>query len=216
MSTQHWKGIPVPDAGDDLLDAWPAALDAAGLVFPAASVAAAREILARAESLGRAPTAAHPAYIDVGGVLYRADGAKSGGRWVLRPVNETQTAEGRIAESHQWGLQSDQRVDTAVADLGVRPYDRLVQAVFTVWGQVVGGVVDAHLTIMNRNFVSRFPAAAYGSTVTVTGMAVVLAGQNPAVRAGFTGGHGVGGTFSFTSSSQYSGLVATATPRSMA
>lgn len=206
----------MPDAGDDLLGAWPAALDAAGLVFPAASVAAAREILTRAEGLGHAPTAAHPAYIDVGGVLYRADGAKSAGRWILRPVNEAQAEEGSIPESHQWGLQSDQRADAVSVDLGIRPYDRLVQAVFTVWGQVVAGVVDAHLTIMSRNFAARFPSAANGATVTVTGMAVVPAGQNPAVRAGFTGAHGVGGTFNFTSSPQYSGLVATATPRSMA
>ena len=70
MPANHWKGIPIPEAGDDLLSAWPNALDAAGVIFPAQSVAAAREILSKAEAIGHPPTPAHPAYVDVGGVLY--------------------------------------------------------------------------------------------------------------------------------------------------
>ena len=216
MPVNHWKGIPLPAAGDDLLAAWANAFDVAGIIFPAQSVVAAREILSKAEALGHPPTAAHPAYLDVTGVLYRADGTKSNGRWALFPVNEVQVAEGFIGASHRWGLQSNQRADVATADLGVRPYDRLVQAAFVVWGRVASGVVDAHLTIMNRNFAARFPSSNNGSTVTVVGMAIVPAGQNPSVRAGFTGGSGVGGTFDFTADAQYSGLTATATPKGMA
>lgn len=216
MPVNHWKGITLPGPGDDLLEAWVNAFDSAGVVFPAQSVAAAREILTRADAAGHPPTAARPAYIDVNGILYRADGSIANGRWILRPVNEAQAVEGSIGGSHQWALQSGQRVDTVTVDLGVRPYDRLVQANFIVWGEVIRGVIDAHLTIMMRNFAARFPTKEFGSTVTVTGMYVVPAGQNPAVRAGFTGAHGVGGTFNFTADKQYSGLMATATPRGMA
>ena len=215
MPVNHWKGITLPGPGDDLLEAWENAFDSAGVVFPAQSVAAAREILTRAEDAGHPPTSARPAYIDVTGVLYRADGSKTNGRWILRPVNEAQAMEGSIGESHQWALKSNQRADTATVNLGVRPYDRLVLATFIVWGEVIKGVIDAHLTIMMRNFAARFPAKEFGSTVTVTGMCVVPAGQDPAVRAGFTGAAGVGGTFNFTADKQYSGLMATATPRGM-
>ena len=214
MPVNHWKGIPLPEAGDDLLSAWPRAFDAAGVIFPAQSVAEAREILARAEAAGHPPTAAHPVYVDVNGIIYRSNGAKAADRWALSPVNEAQVAEGSIGESHQWGLSAYQRADAATADLGVRPYDRIIHATFTAWGQVVSGVVDAHLTIGPRNFVARFPSSANGASVTVVGMAVVPAGQNPSVRAGFTGG-GSGGVFNFTSNQQYSGLIATATPKGM-
>lgn len=216
MPTNHWKGIPIPEAGDDLLSAWSKAFDVAGVIFPAQSVAQGREILSRAEAAGHPPTAAHPAYLDVSGVLYRADGSKNGGRWVITPVNEVQAAESGIGGSYKWHLNGDQTTDVSVVDLGVRPYDRLVQASWTCFGIVHKGVIDVYVSIMDRTAYARFPVQTFGTTVTTNVMAIVPAGQAPRVRAGFVGGTGVGGDFSFTDDKRYSGLIATSTPKGMA
>ena len=203
MPTTHWKGVPVPEAGDDLLSAWPAALDAAGIIFPAQSVAAGREILSRAEAAGHAPTSAHPAYLDVGGVLYRSDGTKNGAVWVLRPINEVQAVESRVQLTNTLALKDREYSGATQVDIGVRPYDRLIQVSFTVWGRVASGDIDATVLLMDRQFRARFPND-------------VPAGRDPKIRAGFTGAYGKGGTFSVTGDSSYSSITATATPRSMA
>ena len=216
MPTTHWKGVPVPEAGDDLLSAWPAALDAAGIIFPAQSVAAGREILSKAEAAGHAPTAAHPAYVDVGGVLYRSDGSKNGGTWILRPINENQVVEASVVVPNTLKLGNNQYSGSAKVDLGVRPYDRIVQISFTVWARVSAGDIDATVFLLDRPYRARFPNDSTGSTVTVTGVRVVPAGQDPNIRAGFTGAYGTGGTLSISGDSAYSTLFAIAQPRSMA
>ena len=186
MPTTHWKGVPVPEAGDDLLSAWPAALDAAGIVFPAQSVAAGREILSKAEAAGHPPTAAHPAYLDVGGVLYRSDGSKNGNTWILRPINEVQAVEASVPINNTLKLGNGQYSGAAQVDLGVRPYDRIVQVSFTVWGRVAAGDIDATVLLLDRPYRARFPNDSTGATVTVTGIRVVPAGQDPKIRCGFT------------------------------
>ena len=216
MPANHWKGIPIPEAGDDLLSAWPNALDAAGVIFPAQSVAAGREILSKAEAAGHAPTAAHPAYLDVGGVLYRSDGSKNGATWILRPINEVQAVEASVPINNTVKLGNGQYSGAAQVDLGVRPYDRIVQVSFTVWGRVTAGDIDATVLLLDRPYRARFPNDSTGATVTVTGVRVVPAGQDPKIRAGFTGAFGTGGTFSITGDSAYSTLFALANPRSMA
>ena len=216
MPTTHWKGVPVPEAGDDLLSAWPAALDAAGIVFPAQSVAAGREILSKAEAAGHPPTAAHPAYLDVGGVLYRSDGSKNGNTWILRPINEVQAVEASVPINNSLKLGNGQYSGAAQVDLGVRPSDRIVQVSFTVWGRVAAGDIDATVLLLDRPYRARFPNDSTGATVTVTGIRVVPAGQDPKIRCGFTGAYGTGGTFSISGDSAYSTLFALAHPRSMA
>ena len=216
MPTTHWKGVPVPEAGDDLLSAWTNALDAAGIVFPAQSVAAGREILSKAEAAGHPPTAAHPAYLDVGGVLYRSDGSKNGNTWILRPINEVQAVEASVPINNTLKLGNGQYSGAAQVDLGVRPYDRIVQVSFTVWGRVAAGDIDATVLLLDRPYRARFPNDSTGATVTVTGIRVVPAGQDPKIRCGFTGAYGTGGTFSISGDSAYSTLFALAHPRSMA
>lgn len=216
MPTTHWKGVPVPEASDDLLSAWPKALDAAGIIFPAQSVAAGREILSKAEAAGHTPTAAHPAYLDVGGVLYRSDGSKNGATWILRPINEVQAVEASVVVANTLKLGNNQYSGAAQVDLGVRPYDRIVQISFTVWGRVTAGDIDATVYLLDRPYRARFPNDSSGASVTVTGVRVVPAGQDPKIRAGFTGAYGTGGTFSITGDSAYSTLFALANPRSMA
>lgn len=216
MPTTHWKGVPLPEAGDDLLSAWSNAFDVAGIIFPAQSVAEAREILSKAEIIGHPPTTAHPAYLDVSGVLYRADGSKNSDRWVLRPVNEIQAVEASVPINNTLKLANGQYSGAAQVDLGVRPYSRIVQISFTVWGRVTAGDIDATVYLLDRPYRARFPNDSTGATVTVTGVRVVPAGQDPKIRAGFTGAFGTGGTFSITGDSAYSTLFATALPRSMA
>jgi hypothetical protein len=216
VPTTHWKGVPVPEAGDDLLSAWTNALDAAGIVFPAQSVAAGREILSKAEAAGHPPTAAHPAYLDVGGVLYRSDGSKNGNTWILRPINEVQAVEASVPINNTLKLGNGQYSGAAQVDLGVRPYDRIVQVSFTVWGRVAAGDIDATVLLLDRPYRARFPNDSTGATVTVTGIRVVPAGQDPKIRCGFTGAYGTGGTFSISGDSAYSTLFALAHPRSMA
>ena len=216
MPTTHWKGVPVPEAGDDLLSAWPAALDAAGIVFPAQSVAAGREILSKAEAAGHPPTAAHPAYLDVGGVLYRSDGSKNGNTWILRPINEVQAVEASVPINNTLKLGNGQYSGAAQVDLGVRPYDRIVQISFTVWARVTAGDIDATVYLLDRPYRARFPNDSTGASVTVTGVRVVPAGQDPKIRAGFTGAYGTGGTLSVSGDSAYSTLFALANARSMA
>jgi hypothetical protein len=198
------------------LSAWPAALDAAGIVFPAQSVAAGREILSKAEAADHPPTAAHPAYLDVGGVLYRSDGSKNGNTWILRPINEVQAVEASVPINNTLKLGNGQYSGAAQVDLGVRPYDRIVQVSFTVWGRVAAGDVDATVLLLDRPYRARFPNDSTGATVTVTGIRVVPAGQDPKIRCGFTGAYGTGGTFSISGDSAYSTLFALAHPRSMA
>ena len=216
MPETHWKGVTIPAAGDDLLSAWTSAFDTAGIVFPAQSVAAARETLSRAEAIGHAPTAAHPAYLDVGGILYRSDGSKNGATWILRPVNEVQAAEASVVLANTLKLGNNQYSGAAQVDLGVRHYDRIVQVSFTVWGRVIAGDIDATVLLLDRPYRARFPNDSTGASVTVTGIRVVPAGQDPKIRCGFTGAYGTGGTFSITGDSAYSTLFAIANPRSMA
>ena len=69
----------------------------------------------------------------VGGVLYRSDGSKNGERWVLRPINEVQAVEASVPINNTLKLSNGQYSGAAQVDLGVRPYDRIVQISFTVW-----------------------------------------------------------------------------------
>ena len=216
MGAEQGKGSRSAGAGDDLRAAWASARGAAGGIVPAKAGAAAREILSKAGAIGQPPTHAHPAYVGVGGGLYRSDGSKNGERWVLRPVNEVQAVEASVVINNTLKLSNGQYSGAAQVDLGVRPYDRIVQISFTVWARVTAGDIDATVFLLDRPYRARFPNDSTGSTVTVTGVRVVPAGQDPKIRAGFTGAYGTGGTLSISGDSAYSTLFALANPRSMA
>ena len=218
MSRTNWKGVVLPSAGDSLLGAWDKMADTLGVIVPASSVSSARAMLTKAEIGGNAPTQEHPAWLMVGGILYLCDGTKNqDGVWTVRPVNETQTAESRVTESREWTVPPGGRYDIAYADVGVRPYDRRVEAVFTCYGQVTQGTIDLHLTIGSVNQLARFAVVPYGTSVSVTCSALVEAGSSPSVRGGVTGGASTGNsTLGVTAATGYSALLAKAYPVSMA
>lgn len=142
------KGIPVPDAGDDLLRSYEAGFSAAGIVVPFSSVAAFRAALAAAEAAKSPASSRYPWYGDINGVLYRADGSKGANNaYDLEAVNRTRhyrfPAARGISGIHtltegQWKLLSE-------ADLGVVPYDRWFLAIGSAWTRVKSGGADLEL-----------------------------------------------------------------------
>ena len=63
------KGVPVPDAGDDILSSLEKSFSAAGIVVPFPTIAGFRAALAAAEAAGSPATSTHPWYGDIGSVL---------------------------------------------------------------------------------------------------------------------------------------------------
>lgn len=86
MPNTRWTGGVVPTVDDNLIEAWDAYDDSAGRVMPAASVAAARVMLAAAPS--GAVSKARPAVFIIDDILYTADGSKGGdGSFNINPAN---------------------------------------------------------------------------------------------------------------------------------
>ena len=86
MPVTRWTGAAVPAPDDDLLKSWDAYDDSAGRLLPAASVAAARVMLAAAPP--GAVTPAHPAVFIIGSLLYVSDGTKTpAGVFNVNPAN---------------------------------------------------------------------------------------------------------------------------------
>ena len=83
MPNTRWTGGVVPTVDDNLIEAWDAYDDSAGRVMPAASVAAARVMLAAAPS--GAVSKARPAGFIIDDILYTADGSKAGDGSTLTP-----------------------------------------------------------------------------------------------------------------------------------
>ena len=192
MPTQHWKGVTVPSVGDDLLDAWPAAFDTAGIYIPCASVAAARTILAAAIAAGHIVTSATPAMFLVGSgpnrVTYIADGSQSGGAYRLSPINETKIT----TVANQWSgaktLTANQRINLSVAPMDPVGYDRAVDAVGTSYGSEVSGVV--HLGILIQGSALSLARFDSGDNVSqsVVNAGVIPAGESPSVILCLYGG----------------------------
>ncbi len=96
MSTQHWKGPTIPEAGDDLLEAFPEFASSAGLYIPVSSVAAARAKVAAAPA--GLITSTTPAVFLIKGTLYWSDGSvNSSGTVTMHGVNKT---NGILAENN--------------------------------------------------------------------------------------------------------------------
>ena len=214
MSAEHWKGVPVPGVGDDLLDAWPRALDAAGIVTPADSVAAARVMLTAAESGGHPPTPAHPFLTLIGGNLWWADGTKSAdGVWALRPVNEVEVDDQTYASTWNGSLASGQFTGMASSTLSTRPYNRLVSVSAGLYAAGNSGNVDLCILCQGRMRLVRIDtgdAASYAASI----QAVVPAGVAPAISMGLRGGSG-GGSASLSSDTRFNYLSVQAVPAPM-
>ncbi|MDU5874550.1 MAG: hypothetical protein E6Z28_05910 [Actinomyces urogenitalis] len=220
MSTRTLKGAVVPGAGDDLLAAWPAYDRSAGTIIQANDVASARAMLNQAETAGQAPTPAAPWYLDIGGagIVYRADGTRSaGGTWVIVPINQSECAQDWVRDTWTWGLGAGRYQQLASSSLGVRPYDRRVQATWTCYAQIQSGIGEAWVRVGSDEVRARFADGAFGATQSVTIQGVVLAGVTPNVTAGIMGAPGQSEmTLQATNDSKaYSRLVVFADPITM-
>lgn len=221
MSTKHWKGAALPDAGDDLLASWRDYTDTAGLVVPAQSIASARSTLTRAVDNGANVTVNNPAYFDVGGVLYRADGSKgAGGAWVLKPANEVEYDVQRYGNGQSGGwtgtVKSGASSGMCATKLIARPYDRMMMATAVAWGLVKSGSVDLALTGQNGELsLGRFSSGTQ-DCVTVTMLTFVRAGEQPSVSLAVRGGSPSGGTLTLSGDTKLNYFSVLAFPVSMA
>ena len=214
MPTNHWKNVPIPSVGDDLLGAWPSMLDAAGIVTLADSVAAARVMLTAAESGGHPPTPAHPFLTLIGGNLWWADGTKSAdGVWVLRPVNELEVDDQTYTGTWGGSLAPGQFTGMATSALLVRPYARLATVTAGAYVASLSGNVDLCILCQGRMRLVRVDsadAASYAGSL----QAVIPAGVAPQISMGLRGGSG-GGSVSLSRDSRFNYLTVQAVPAPM-
>lgn len=215
------NGLVVPEAGDDLLEAWPATAMTIGHIQQAGSIAAARAMLDAAQTAGHPPTPAHPFYYDIGGsgVVYRADGTRTGaGAWVLVPLGQSECVQSSSTISGYQTLTSGQSLKVASASLPVRPYDRRVTVTWTLFASVKAGIADSYARCGGDEIYARLGTDAWGTSVTTTMQTIVRAGTQPVAEAGVVNPRGGPGNASVgpNSSAAYSRLVLSADPITMA
>lgn len=210
MSRTDYRGTTVPDPDDDLLAGLLLAFATAGVVTQAASVAAARLAVDNATAAGETVSNARPMIFDVGGILYRHDGA------TLRPYNQVECVEQTYtggptpmtvaANAHQVLISSS---------LPARPYDRQVQCWGTAYGAVTG-LVDLDIRIRAGDDVLARFVAGTGASASVTSYGLIPAGVAPAITLGVRGGAPGGGTIQPATDARLNRLVVSATPVLMA
>ena len=214
MPVQHWKNVPIPAAGDDLLKAWADYSDAIGVIVPAASVAAARVLLTKAEADGHPPTPEHPFLTLIGGNLWWADGTKSAdGVWALRPVNELEVDDQTYTGTWGGPLAPEQFTGMATSALLVRPYARLATVTAGAYVASRSGNVDLCILCQGRMRLVRVDsadAASYAGSI----QAVIPAGVAPQISMGLRGGSG-GGSVSLSRDARFNYLTVQAVPAPM-
>lgn len=195
---ENRKRIPIPDPGDDILTSLETAFNAAGIIVPYDSVSAFRTALASAEAGGFAPTAAHPWYGDIAGIIYRATGTKNQttGAYIISPVNETQWTSnvGGTVSPGDHTIAAGMALKVTGTTLPVANYDRMVLGIGNLWASVKAGNVDLELRMNGTRFRSRIPNVDDGN-ITASGAILLPAGVKPdfevcAVAAG-SGGNAV-------------------------
>lgn len=178
MSVQHWKNVPVPEAGDDLLEAFPDALDAAGIIRAASSPAAARVIVQQAITAGHGPSPDHPAYFDIHKIVWTADGTTdTSGALSLVPVNQVESAGVAYTAGETRTLSNGQEWVIATSGLAVADYPRLVDAWAVLYATPTAGSIDLEARIMG---VGGQP----GHWKQTTGADTVVSSQRLTVPAG--------------------------------
>lgn len=223
MSTKHWRGPVIPEAGDDLLAAWDTMLDTSGVVMVASSIASARAMMSTAETAGTTINSTYPAYFDIGGILYKADGSKgSDGDWRLRPVNETSTAENSYGGGRVITKGPYSRTVLITSSLSAVPYDRKVFAtgmlsgIVSVGGYSVGVSIrgtdwqDARLTNTFKTNGSDM------SSATAINLGTVPAGEDPQVQMSVISGGGDTNRVDISDAASACKLVVMAFPITMA
>lgn len=215
MPISHWNGLVLPAVGDDLLASWTRLADSAGVVVPVASVAAARAVLTRIEADGAAPTANHPAYFDISGNLYKADGSKTDGVWALHAMGEPDVDEVTYTGTWENTLGAGAYSGMMISALESRPYDRWVLVTAGIYGAVLSGNVDLCVQVQGRMRLSRLDTGD-AQSVSLTVQGKIPAGSAPSITAGVRGGSPSGGRARLSADSRFNYLTAMAVPISMA
>lgn len=218
MGAKNARGVWVPAAGDGLLEGWATAAKQGGMYLPVASVAAARAALDQASTAGMGATTSNPILFLIGSgtqkIAYVADGTKEDSKWVLAPLNESESVEqtytlgtGLTVTAGQWSAMIS-------STLPARPYDRSVQAWGTAYGNVTGNV-DLDIRIQNADDVlSRFSSGDSQST-SVTNYGIIPANTAPGIRLGVRGGSPSGGAIKLSADGRLNRLIVVATPITM-
>jgi hypothetical protein len=222
MTSTTWRGVPLLESGDGILEGLALLANSLNVGIPVASVAAARTLLTQAEADGVAPTSSNPALFMIGEgtkrILYISDGSKADGVWVLSPVNEVDYDEVGSSSFVNTGqtvtVGSGKQYAIATAShLGVKPYPRLVLA----WGMAAGEVTvgSGNLVVLINNSdgqLGRWESDAGQSTVSSMNMGVVAAGNDPQVILGVRGGTEAKNTIKISSNAAANKLMAVAFP----
>ena len=215
MSHTHYRGISLPDVGENILSSLDTMADTAGVITVSSSVAAARAMLTQAIADGATVSATRPIYFDIGGIIYRADGTQKNSVHRLSPVNEI--------ERYRFGRNDDNGVSRPAtagsertvisATLDVKPYDRSVSLEALCYGAITGNVW-LRIYPPGENYVSsRFTSGDIQSQ-TVPARGVVKAGTSPEIKVVVVGGSG-GGNITFGNTGDNTVLFVDAFPASM-
>lgn len=209
----NWKGIPLPEAGDSLLESYAAGFNKAGVIQRVDSIAAARTALASAEAQGLTPSEAAPAYFDIGSLLYRSVGVKNvSGAFTLQAMNEVQANEQstRTAGTITRPAGSQRMIITST--LPVAPYPRAVFA----WGMAaatVRGICGLRLLILDRDGqTARWEDNSAMESRAVFNMGVIPAGVDPNIILAMSFGGTGPSTITFSSAADANRLMVLAFP----
>lgn len=217
MSSKHWRGATVPGPSDDLLGGFTRLMDTAGVLTPASSIASARSILENAITAGAGVSSTNPAYFDIGGIVYRADGTRSGtGGLILRPLNEVERAEDAWSNEVVYSGAAGSEVKIVTSKLPARPYDRMILA----FGQMAGAVTDGAYALVVRirgrdGQMGRWDASDAVETQTVVNVYYVPAGVDPAVTMSIRAVGSATNRISFPANASANTLTVLAFPISM-
>ena len=216
MSTTHQKGVTIPTSGDDLLDAWSTAMDTAGIIQPTSSISAMRAALTAMEVAGTLPTAGHPAYFDMNGMVYRSTGTKGTDNvYDLVPINMIEGHEEAGAGLTVTRTAGSQH-EFIKSKLPVRPYRRMVMA-FGMANASVTGTVGLRVLINNREgLTARWENNASQQTQFAMNMGFVEANTDPKVILAASFGGTGNSTVAFSSAADANRLDVLAFPVTMA
>jgi hypothetical protein len=216
MKTDSLRGASYPAVGDNILASLEKMVRTTGSICTVDSIAAARTVLSAA-SWTASPQ--YPAYFDINGIMYRANGTKRGDVWDLRVVNETEREEKTYTTAGPHTLTRAQWKPIITSSLPTRPYDRAVTVFATLYGYVSSGGVNLGARIMTEadTMLAGLPTGGANST-TVINQGTVAAGTAPIIEVGLWGSTNPssnGGTVNLSGDARLNRMVVTAQPITM-
>lgn len=218
MTENSLKGVKLPEYNEPLLAGLAKAFNSAGVIQVATSTANAKGAIDDMAKHGVAPTVSNPAYLDILGQLYKADGSKAGdGSWMLKALNEAELDYQEYSPAAAWvNVGTGQYHKYFSANLPVRPYRRLVLSFVTGWANVTGDV-DLYLWVKSSGSVrSAFNAGGSDQqSNALFNFGIIDANVAPQVEWGIYGRGSSGGSARFTSDGSYNRFMTVAFPISM-